>query len=331
MGIRDESNLQALGVGKLCVDKRLPLLFGFIPGHKLLFSVAESEEADHTVNIGVLFNTDRLNNDEFVHYAKHLDNLGYESLWLPELFTREPFAAAGYLLAETQNIMLASGIANIYARDPVATVAAAATLQELSEGRFILGLGVSNARLNKARGHQWQNPLSKLRDYLAAMAEVKLTCPQPRVPIHVAAHGPKMLQTVAKLADGANTYLMPPEHVSVARTALGEDAELNTMLFCLLDENPASARETARKSIAYYVGLDYYHRAWRGFGYDDADFANGGSDKLIDAVIAWGDLATIQSRIKQQFDNGATRVVVIPIGAGMGGQPDWGLLEALQA
>jgi len=283
------------------------------------------------LNIGVLFNTDRLDNDEFVHYAKRLDTLGYESLWLPELFTRDPFAAAGYLLAETQNIMLASGIANIYARDPAATVSAASTLQELSDGRFILGLGVSNVGLNKARGHTWQNPISKLQDYLSAMAKVKLSCPQATAPIHVAAHGPKMLQTVAELADGANTYLMPPEHVNVARTALGAHAELNTMLSCVLDDNPETARETARKGLAFYMGLDYYHRAWRDFGFDNADFENGGSDKLIDTIVAWGDLAKIQSRIQLQFNNGATRVVVIPMGAGMGGQPDWQLLEKLLA
>ncbi len=282
------------------------------------------------MNLGVLFNTDRMNNDEFVHYAKHLDNLGYESLWLPELFTRDPFAAAGYLLAETQNIMLASGIANIYARDPVATVTAASTLAELSDGRYILGLGVSNAGLNRARGHIWRNPITKLSDYLDAMATVKLTCPQVNVPIHVAAHGPKMLATVAAKADGANTYLMPPNHVAVARAALGEQLELNTMLFCLLDDNPKSARATARKSIAYYMGLDYYHRAWRSLGFNVEDFADGGSDRLIDALVAWGDLAKIQQRIDDQYSAGATRVVILPIGAGMGGQPDWTLLEQLQ-
>ena len=283
------------------------------------------------MNIGVLFNTDRLNNDEFVHYAKRLDTLGYESLWLPELFTRDPFAAAGYLLAETQNIMLASGIANIYARDPAATVSAASTLQELSDGRFILGLGVSNAGLNKARGHVWQNPISKLQDYLNAMAKVKLSCAQATAPIHVAAHGPKMLKTVAELADGANTYLMPPNHVTIAREALGPSAELNTMISCLLDDNPETARQTARKSLVFYMDLDYYHRAWRSFGFDNADFENGGSDRLIDTIVAWGDLVAVKQRIQQQFDNGASRVVVIPMGAGMGGQPDWHLLEQLQS
>ncbi len=155
-----------------------------------------------------------------------------------------------------------------------------------------------------------------------------MTTTQSSFPIHVAAHGPKMLATVAKLADGANTYLMPPDHVNQARTALG-DKTLNTMLFCLLDENPDTARATIRKAVGYYMSLDYYHRAWRAFGFTDEDFANGGSDQLIDAVVAWGSIETISARLQDQTERGANRIVIIPLGAGMGGQPDWRLLELL--
>lgn len=280
------------------------------------------------MNLGVLFNTDRLDQPAFVEYARRIDELGYDSLWLPELFTRDPFTAAAFLLANTQQLMLATGIANIYARDAVATVSAASTLQEMSDGRFILGLGVSNAGLAQARGHSWQNPVSRMGEYLAAMQAVKLTSHQATYDVHIAAHGPKMLELAHQHAQGANTYLMPPAHVTQARQALGEKA-LNTMLFCLADENPASARATARKSIAFYMGLDYYHRAWRQFGFSDDDFDQGGSDALIDAVVAWGSMQQIKARIQQQFDLGATRVVLIPIGAGLGGQPDWDLLAAL--
>jgi len=279
--------------------------------------------------LGVLFNTDRLGQAEFLRYAQRTDELGYESLWLPELFTRDPFAAAGYLLARTQSINLASGIANIYARDPVASVSVARTLQELSQGRFILGLGVSNAGLNQARGHVWSNPVAKLSQYLTEMQAVKLTSPATNISIHVAAHGPKMLAVAAELADGANTYLMPCEHVKQARVALGVAKELNTMLFCLLDENAESARATARKAIGYYVGLDYYQRAWQSFGFSGSDFDDEGSDALIDAIFAWGSLDEINARIVRQFEAGATRVVVIPVGPAMGGQPDWKLLESL--
>ncbi len=280
------------------------------------------------VKLGVLFNTDRLDRHQFLDYACRIDELGFESLWLPELFTRDPFAASAYLLANTQQVTLATGIANVYGRDATATVSAASTLAEMSDGRFLLGLGVSNAGLAKARGHAWQNPVVTLTDYLVAMAKVKLTTHQAPFETHVAAHGPKMLGVAAALADGANTYLMPTEHAVVAREAIG-DKDLNTMLFCLADENPETARDTARRAIAYYVGLDYYHRAWRTFGFGAEDFAGGGSDRLIDSVVAWGSVSDIKERIDQQHRAGATRVVVIPMGAGLGGQPDWKLLQAI--
>ncbi|MEM7100906.1 MAG: TIGR03620 family F420-dependent LLM class oxidoreductase [Pseudomonadota bacterium] len=286
-------------------------------------------ETNTNNNLGVLFNTDRLDHNGFIDYALQIEALGFESLWLPELFTRDPFASAGFLLARTSHLKLATGIANIYGRDPVATVTASAALQELSQGRFMLGLGVSNRSLNKARGHSWQAPVTKLRSYLEAMAEVKMTSPKPRFETHVAAHGPKMLACAAEHADGANTYLMPTEHASRAAAALGSEKELNTMLFCQLETNPEAARQTARKALAYYTGLDYYHRAWRDLGFNDDDFTDGGSDKLIDAIVAWGDIDQINERINNQFDAGATRVVVIPIGANQGGAPDWELLATL--
>ena len=101
------------------------------------------------------------------------------------------------------------------------------------------------------------------------------------------------------------------------------------MLFCLADDNPDTARTTARRAIAYYMGLDYYHRAWRSLGYGDQDFADGGSDRLIDALVAWGSMDDIRARIAAQEAAGASRVVVIPIGAGLNGQPDWRLLQAI--
>ena len=284
---------------------------------------------DSASPIGVLFNTDRLDRKEFIGFTKRLDELGAESLWLPELFTREPFATAGYLLAATEKLTLATGIANVYARDAVATVAASSALAELSDGRFILGLGVSNPGLNKARGHQWVPPVTKLREYLTAMKAVKLTGPQIDFPVHIAAHGPKMQAAAAELADGVNTYIMPVEHVAATRAAIGPASTLNTMLMCLDEADPTVARGAARKALAYYTGLDYYHRAWRTMGLRDADFENGGSDRLIDAIVAWGDIRQIRARVAQQFEAGASRVVVVPLGVGTGGATNWRLLEGL--
>lgn len=280
------------------------------------------------MSLGVLFNTDRLDHQGLRTYAQRVESLGYESLWLPELFTRDPFSTAAFLLAHTSSLKLATGIANIYGRDPVATVTAASTLQEFSDGRFLLGLGVSNAGLNQARGHQWSPPVPRLSNYLERMSQVKMTTTQCPFPVYVAAHGPQMLRLAGTRSDGANTYLMPLAHAKQARSAL-DDKTLNTMLFCLAEPDPTVARQTARKAVAYYMGLDYYHRAWRGLGYTDSDFADGGSDRLIDDLFAWGTMEQIRARIQAQYAAGASRVIVIPAGAGLGGQPDWNLLEAL--
>jgi probable F420-dependent oxidoreductase len=283
------------------------------------------------MKLGILFNTDRLNSKELCNYALEVERIGLDCLWLPELFTRDPFATAGFFLAKTEQLTVATGIATIYARDPTAAVSSASALQELSDGRFILGLGVSNAGLNRTRGHEWQKPLGKLTQYLEAMKSVQLTSAQVSAPINVAAHGPKMLEIASTKADGANTYLMPSEHVSAARQILGKESDLNTMLFCLRETDQDTARRTARKAIAYYVGLDYYQKAWKNFGFTEADFAEGGSDRLVDSLVVWGDPAKIKDRISLQFKLGATQVVIIPIGSKVKGHPDWELLKNIKS
>lgn len=280
-------------------------------------------------DLGILFNTDRMKGPELVSFTQRLDELGYGSVWVPELFGREPFALAGNLLAQTERITVATGIANVYARDAVATHAAASTLAELSPDRFWLGLGVSNVGLNTARGHEWVPPLQKMRAYLDAMKRAQLTCPTGHYPTYIAAHGPKLLQLAGTEADGANTYLMTIQHTAHTRASLGTNASLNTMTMCLLCEDPVEARRLARKATAYYMGLDYYHRAWRALGFSNADFENGGSDALIDALVAWGDVDTVHARIDAHRKAGATRCVIIPLNAAGGGAPDWTLLSEL--
>lgn len=281
------------------------------------------------IDIGVLFNTDRMKGPEFIDYAKRLEGAGLESVWLAELFGREPFAAAGSLLAATSSLKVGTAIANIYARDAVAASAASATLAEISGDRFELGLGVSNRGLNESRGHQWTAPAPRLTEYLEAMKATKLSVPEHHFSVHVAAHGPKMLEAAAANADGVFTYLMNPDHTARTRGGLPEAAALSPMIMCLLCEDPAEARRLARKAIGYYTGLDYYHRAWSTLGFEPTDFADGGSDALVDAIVAWGSLDDIRARIDAQAEAGATRVVVIPLNAAGGGQPDWQLLDQL--
>lgn len=282
--------------------------------------------------IGVLFNTDRLSSGDLIDYAKRIEAAGIGSVWLAELFGREPFTAAATLLAHTEVLAVGTAIANVYARDATATAAAAATLAEAGNNRFQLGLGVSNRQLIERRGHTWQPPVELLGSYLDQVRSAELDIPEHHYPIWVAAHGPRMLAAAATRADGVFTYLMNPAHTerTAATLAAGDrSVAVSPMMMCLRCEDPAEARRLCRKAIGYYTTLDYYHRAWRTLGFDDSDFGGGGSDRLIDAIIAWGSVDDIRERLAAQRTAGATRVVVIPLNASGGGRPDWDLLTEL--
>ncbi len=288
---------------------------------------------DSPLGLGVLFNTDRMAGPDLLDYARRLEASGLDSVWLAELFGREPFATAGALLAATERLHVGTAIANVYARDAVAAAAASATLAELSGNRFELGLGVSNRNLVSLRGHDWEAPAPKLGRYLADVRAATIAVPDGpdpvRFPIHVAAHGPRMLATAAEGADGVFTYLMTPEHTARTRAGLAAETLVSPMTMCLLCPEPERARTLARKAIAYYVGLDYYHRAWRTLGFGEADVADGGSDRLVDALVAWGTIDDIRSRLMAHHEAGADRVVVIPLNPEGGGAPHWTLLEQL--
>ena len=170
-----------------------------------------------TPKLGVLFNTDRLSGPDLIEYATRIEAAGIDSVWLAELFGREPFVAAATLLAHTDVLSVGTAIANIYARDATATAAAAATLAEVSNNRFQLGLGVSNRGLIEMRGHTWEPPVELLSTYLDQARDAKIDVPPHDYPVWVAAHGPKMLGAASSRADGVFTYLMNSAHT--ARTA----------------------------------------------------------------------------------------------------------------
>ncbi len=281
-------------------------------------------------SIGVMFNTDRLPGPSLVKFAQHLESISIDTLWVTELFGREPFATSGHLLAKTERLRIATGIANVYARDAVAAAAGAQTLSEFSDGRFVLGLGVSNAGLASARGHVWEPPVEKLVSYVKAVRAAQVSVPgSQEVQIHVAAHGPKMLEAMHQLADGISTFLQTPDHTAMVRQRIPEKSSLNVSQMCLLCDEPVEARRLARRALGVYMGLEYYHRAWRTLGFDDADFTSGGSDRLIDALVAWGTLEAISERLTQHGEAGATELVVIPLNPTGGAEPHLPLLEGL--
>ncbi|MEM7020817.1 MAG: TIGR03620 family F420-dependent LLM class oxidoreductase [Pseudomonadota bacterium] len=280
---------------------------------------------------GVLFFTEAMSTPALIDYAKRMEEMDF-TLWLPELFGREPFSTAGFVLANTSTLQVATAIANVYVRDATSMAQTRRSLANLSEGRFGLGLGVSNAGLNQARGHEWTPPLPKLRSYLDEMEQATVQLPETAeaAPLYLAAHGPKLRELAGQRADGVLTYLMVPEHTKLTRETLGPDKAISIVIFGLLCEDPDEARRLARKSVKTYMSLDYYHREWRQYGFTDEDFANGGSDRLIDTLVAWGSPEQIRARIGEHRQAGASHVIVIPLNpAGGGREPHWPLLDAL--
>jgi len=281
---------------------------------------------------GVLYFTDTMSADALTAFAQRLEALGHRSLWMPDLLGRELFAAAGFVLGRTSRLRVATGIANVYGRDALSAAQGARTLAELYDGRFVLGLGVSHPQVAEMRGHHWLPPYKKLSDYLEDMAAARVRSPEPpsTAPVFIAAHGPKLLELAASKADGANTYLMPPDHTRQARDTLGPEKSLNVVLPCCLCEDTGEARRVARKALSVYMGLPAYHRQWLRFGFEPGDFEAGGSDRLIDTLVAWGDEAAIRARIAEHVEAGASEILVSPYNPEQSGPaPHWKLLEAL--
>lgn len=263
-------------------------------------------------------------------FAKRAEAWGYGALWMPEALGRESFSASAWLLANTSLMAIATGIANIYARDPYSAAAAQKGLNEQSGGRFLLGLGVSHIPLVEGlRKHTYGKPVATMRAYLQAMATVDYKSVPPSSPPKtvLAALGPKMLELAATHADGAHPYNVPPEHTEQARAILGAGKLLCVEQGVVLETDPAKARAVARQFLSLYLGLPNYVDNWRRLGFSDADFSGGGSDRLIDAVIAWGDEKAIRARIDQHWEAGADHVCVQALGAA--GGPDENLLALL--
>ncbi len=245
--------------------------------------------------------------------ARELEEMGYGAVWLPETFTREAMTNAGLLLAGTSRLAVATGIASIWARTAPATAAARATLDEAYPGRFVLGLGVSHQPMVEGVHHQtYARPRAAMAAYLQAMDEALVLVPQPSQPGRrvLAALGPRMLALAARAADGAHPYNATPEHTAEAREVLGAGKLLCPEQAVVLDSDPSSARAAARAHLSLYLGLPNYAGNWRRLGFGDDDLADGGSDRLVDSIVAWGDVDSVRDRVMAHLDAGADHVAV---------------------
>jgi probable F420-dependent oxidoreductase len=255
---------------------------------------------------------------EVREFAVEIEDLGYTSLWIGENRGREPFAQAAILLAATTRLTVATGIAAIGVRDPHAMLAAGYTLAEAFPGRFLLGLGVSHARLMTGRGHDWRPPLAATRGYLEAMdaaADGWYRAARPtQAPRVLAALGPRMLDLARERADGAHTYLVTPAHTADARARLGPDRLLIPEQAVVLDPDPQTARATARTHLRRYLPLPHYRNNLSRLGFAEHDFTSEGSDRLVDAVVVWGDPTAIRQRVQAHQDAGADHVCIQVLG-----------------
>jgi len=282
--------------------------------------------------LGVWCWIDGMSGPEAKDFAQQLEDWGYAALWIPEAVGRDPFASLGFLAASTTKLILATGIANIYARDPMTMNAIHKTLADLSEGRLILGLGVSHGHLvTGVRGHDYGKPVATMRDFLDRMEKSLFMAREPAepAPIVLAALRPKMLGLAAERTRGAHPYFVPPEHTARARAILGSEPWLCPEQMVLRETDPSRAREVARKAMAIYLGLPNYQNNLKWLGYEDADFADGGSDRLVDAIVAWGDDDAIRARIQAHWDAGANHVCIQPLLASADPGPDLALLADL--
>jgi probable F420-dependent oxidoreductase len=242
-----------------------------------------------------------------------LEQLGYGAIWYSEAFGRESLTQAGLLLSATSHIVVASGIANIYGRDPVTMAAAQKTLSEAYPERFVLGLGVSHVPLvEQQRGHTYhEKPVTKMREYLDAMDSAAYGAVPPQSTYRVlAALGPKMLELAAKRTNGAHTYNVTPEHTAIARKLMGAKSWLCVEQAVVLESDPAKARKIARAFLALYLTLPNYTNNFLRLGFTEEDCEDEGSDRLIDAIVAWGDSNAIRSRIDAHLSAGADHVCI---------------------
>ena len=267
--------------------------------------------------------------EESVAAAVELEQLGFDALWVPDV-GGPVFEAVERLLAATSRVTVATGILNVWMHEAAEVAAVQAELEEQYPGRFLLGLGISHAPIVDAQSPgRYARPLSVMRGYLEALDAARPTSPPlPRV---LAALAPKMLALARERADGIHPYLVPVEHTARAREALGPSPLIAQELTVIVEPDPLKALRLARADLEVYLGLPNYTNSWRRLGYGDDDFAAGGSDRLVDALYAYGTVEEISARIAEYRSSGADHVCLRVVTAGPERLPlpEWRKLAAL--
>ena len=253
--------------------------------------------------------------------VRELEELGWRALWVPELLGRDAFTHAAVLLSASERMHIVNGIARIWSREARWTHGASTLLADAYPDRHVLGLGFGGDKRTNIK------PLAAMKAYLDELDSMESPNPAPSSPVRriLAAYGPKMLELARDRAAGAQTYHVTVEHTAQSRQILGPDAFLAVEHAVLFESDPAKAREVAREHMRPYLTSPYNIAKFRRLGYTDEEIAHGGSDRLIDDLVFWGDLDTIARKLHAHIDAGADHVAaqVIGIEPGQSSMPYW--------
>jgi probable F420-dependent oxidoreductase len=282
--------------------------------------------------LGVIHNLDSLTGREATRLARTTEDMGYSALWIGEMVVgRDPFAFAAHLLANTSKLIIGTTAANVWKRDPLSMIGAARTLAELYGGRFVLGVGVSHEFLLTRYKVPHRKPLAFMREYLAAMKSARYLAPPPaqEPPIVVGALFPKMTALANAQTDGVFPNLATPEHTARVKALMAPGKWLCVTQGFVLETDPAKARQAGRTLLNDYIRFANYRRNLKTLGFNDGDFENGFSARLVDAVVVWGDAARVRERIAAHYAAGATHVGIQALRTDNDPGPDYAALEAL--
>jgi probable F420-dependent oxidoreductase len=262
--------------------------------------------------LGVWYPLDRLDGAQIRGLLATIEGQGYAALWYPESRGYESLSLAGFLLANSRHLAIGSSIANIYARDSFTARRGMLTLNALFGGRFILGLGVSHIPMVEGlRGHRYDKPVPAMRAYLDGIAGDETGSED--WPIVLAALGPKMLALAAARSRGAVPYNVTPEHTAEAAAILGPDKCLAVEQKVCVETDATRARALGRGELARYLALPNYRNNWLRLGFTEAELADGGSDRFIDAMVLHGDADAVRRSLRAHFAAGATHVCIQPV------------------
>jgi len=250
---------------------------------------------------------DTLGAAQVADFARDLERMGYSALWFPETFGRDPFVCAAHVLAGTERLAAGAAVAVIWKREALAMAGAARTVGEMFPDRFVLGMGVSGGPFMKRYGLRYERPLSSMREYLAAMRAAPYYGPRPPVepPLMLAALRPKMLELAMRETRGTVTAMTTPEAIARMRVAIGPDKWICAQQVVMLEPDAARARGAARKFLHFYLGSPTYHTHLRAIGFSDDDLSGGGSDRLVDALVAWGGAERLRRCLDDHLAAGA--------------------------